>query len=109
MELVRAGGSFGTYTEIELKKYNSHYNQDNESRSASLLFNFIDLKQNTARKFLVSTSINPLGIQNEDGGEARINVSSQNTALMLAYRKGIRKIKKVMIGEKMKLALYSKE
>lgn len=97
VELTSTGGSFGTYTEIELNKYNSHYNQENEKRNASLLFNFLDLKQNTSRKFLVSTSINPVDIRNKNGGETRINISSQETALKLAYRKGIKKIKKGMI------------
>lgn len=95
--LSSKGGSFGTYSDVELSRENSHYIQGNESRSASLLFNFIDLNNHTVRKFIVETNINPLSIEESDGGETRINLASQVTAMKSAYEKAIKKMKKGMI------------
>ncbi len=57
----KKGAAFGSYTPLELDKYNSHYYQESETNSASLLFRIIDTKVNlTESKFQINTKINPL-------------------------------------------------
>ncbi|SNT20251.1 hypothetical protein SAMN05421640_2829 [Ekhidna lutea] len=97
--LDSSGGSlFGSYTANELNRYNSPFNQANERNTAVIAFTVYDTDRNiTENKFHVKTQINPLTID-EDGGESRINFTSENTAISKAFMKGIKQLKKGVIN-----------
>ncbi|GAA0890664.1 hypothetical protein GCM10009122_03430 [Fulvivirga kasyanovii] len=98
---LRGGGSYGVYSEAELDPYNSTYNMDNESNSASLLFSIYDAQSGSVdSRFAVKTTINPLHIHDDGGGESRVNLTDQMTALTTAYEKGIKLIRKEMVSVK---------
>lgn len=96
---LRGGGSYGVYSETELDPYNSAYNMDNESNSASLMFSIYDAQSGSVdSRFSVKTTINPLSIHDNGGGESRVNLTNQMTALTTAYEKGIKLIRKEMVS-----------
>lgn len=93
------GGTFGSYTSLELDRYNSHYNINNETNSANLIFRIVDIKGYlTENKFQIITYINPLIIQ-EKNGETRINVTSEFSSVAKSFQKGIKKLKKGVVKE----------
>jgi len=95
----KKGGAFGSYTPLELDQYNRHYYQESETNSASLLFRLVDTKDRpTENTFQVNTKINPLVI-NEDGGETRINPTTELSAITKAFEKGARQLKKGVVKE----------
>lgn len=90
----KQGEAFGSYTSLELNRYHSHYYQGSETNSASLLFRIIDTKVNlTESKFQVNTKIGPL-IIDEKNGETRVNMTTELTAIIGAFRKGMKQLKK---------------
>lgn len=90
---VKTGGSYGTYTNNELNRYEEPFNRNEETNTASALFTLTDLEQPSGkRSFTVKVNINPL-IIDDDEGEQRVNVTDGNTASLKAYAKGIKKIK----------------
>ncbi len=96
----KKGGTFGSYTPLELDRYNSHYYQESETNSASLLFRIIDTKVNlTESKFQINTKINPL-IINENNGETRINPTTELTAITKAFAKGMKQLKKGVVKQR---------
>lgn len=96
---LRGSGSYGVYSEAELDPYNSAYNMDNESNSASLMFSIYDAQSGSVdSRFSVKTTINPLSIHDNGGGESRVNLTNQMTALTTAYEKGIKLIRKEMVS-----------
>ena len=91
------GGTFGSYTSLELDRYNSHYYEDNETNNANLIFKILDTKGNfTKNEFQITTKINPL-IINEGDGETRINATTEFSAITKAFEKGIRQLKKGVV------------
>lgn len=96
----KKGETFGSYTPLELNRYNSHYYQESETNSASLLFRIIDTKVNlTESKFQINTKINPL-IINEKNGETRINPTTELTAITKAFEKGMKQLKKEVVNQR---------
>jgi len=94
-ELMRKKGSMGYYTATDLNQYNQHYNQDNETARATLLYYIHHTSSKTLdSQFSVTTNMNAMAFGEESGGETRINLANEISALKLAYEKGIKHIKK---------------
>ena len=94
----KGGETLGFYTPIELNKYNAPYNADNETNTAYLIFKLIDTEVNlTESKFQVNTLIGPLVYNKDDGGETRINLTGELSAITAAFEKGMKQLKKGVI------------
>ena len=83
-----------------MNKYTSHYYQESEANSSSLIFRLIDTKSKlTESKFQINSRIGPLVINEDDGGETRINLTTELTAITKAFEKGMKLLKKKGGGE----------
>lgn len=92
--LTSKKGSYSYYTDNELNRYNRAYNQSDQTNKVELLYSVLNTKSKTLdSKFVVKTQINPMTF-NENGGESRVNITNAHSALVLAYEKGIKKLKK---------------
>lgn len=92
------GGGIGSYTPLELDEYNSHYYQGKETNSASMIFRLVDTEDQLAeRTFQIHTTIGPLTIKEEDGGETRFNMTSDLSAVTKAFEKGVKQLRKGVV------------
>lgn len=102
----KRGGTFGSYTSLELDHYNKHYYDEKEANSASLMFELIDCKSDiTKERFQVTTKINPLTI-NESEGETRVNATTEFSAIRKAFEKGVKQLRKGIISEANRIDIY---
>lgn len=93
----KRGGTFGSYTSLELDYYNKYYHDEKEANSASLIFELTDTKGAiTKERFQVTTKINALTIF-ESEGETRVNATTEFSAIRKAFEKGIKQLRKGII------------
>lgn len=95
----KKGGTFGSYTPLELDRYSSHYHQESETNSSNLIFKLFDTEGEgkfTENKYQVTANINPLVIK-EGNGETRINPTTELTSITKAFEKGIKQLRKGLI------------
>ncbi len=95
---TKNGNAIGSYTPTELNPFNLPRNQEDETDKAKLQFKLIDTKSHiTVNTFHVNTSVGPLIIKEDDGGETRINPKANATPVWKAFDKGIKQLKKGVI------------
>lgn len=93
----RKGNVYRSYTARQVNKYNRHYYQGNETSEAVLIFTIYNTDQYILEgEFTVNTSVSPLTILEDDGGETRINFAA-GSAMSKAFGKGIKYIKKGLV------------
>jgi hypothetical protein len=103
--LVKIQGSFTPSTlytyETAMEQTNPAINRETNGNNAWLIFDLIPMTdKNAPISFKVETKISSLSIDNDEGDTNHVNMSANQGALYIAYRKAMKKIEKHTVGEK---------
>lgn len=86
-----------------ITKNGARYYESPPPNEASLFFTIHDIinpLMSTIRKFMVKTSIQPLGIPEDNNHAVYVNITTKYTAIYIAFKKGIKKLRRGLISKR---------